>query len=242
MKSAVATRFRCSRPLSDLNKMTLMFLTLISQYLNELVEPKVRDFTTPQSFHAIKVQCFKDNRIKLLTEFAGELPLKVFTLIADFPIQTCDLPNTLPPPIRTFDFTTQCLVERPKFVQVRFQGLWVLYLFTRGKCQIGIFHTKVCPNAFTCCQQRSKISIGCCDTKIVVAAGITFDCDSNYLSVPLAVLVKRIRHFIKLPLTRSRIPFTKPQRDTIIKLIFLRSYAKAIVIKVLLVLFHENAP
>ena len=31
--------------------------------------------------------------------------------------------------------------------------------------------------------------------------------------MPLAVFVKRIRHFIKLPFTRIRIPFTESQRE-----------------------------
>ena len=61
-----------------------MFLTLIFQYLNKLVEAKVRDFTSPQAFHTVKVQGFKDNGIKPLTQFACQLPMKIFTLVADF--------------------------------------------------------------------------------------------------------------------------------------------------------------
>ena len=107
MKTTVATRFRCSCPLIDLFEKTLMFTALGLQYLNKLVEGEVRDFTSPQAFHTVKVQGFKDNRIKLFTEFAGKLPLKVFTLVADFPIEMCDLSHTPPPTVRTFDFTTQ---------------------------------------------------------------------------------------------------------------------------------------
>ena len=132
MKTTITTRFRRSCPLTDLNQLTLMFLTFIPQYLNKLVESKVGDFTSAQAFHAVKVQGFKDNRIKLFTEFTRQLPLKVFTLVADFTIEARDLPHALPPAVRTFDLTTQCLVERPKFVQGVFQGLWVLYLLTRA--------------------------------------------------------------------------------------------------------------
>ena len=216
MKTAIATRFRCSRPLSDLFKMTLMFTTLPFQYLNELVEGEVGDFTPPQAFHTVKVQSLKDDCIKLLTEFACELPMKVFTLIGDFPIKACELPHATPPPMRTLNFTRKCFVERPKFVQGLFQRLGVLYLLTRAKCQVSVFHAEICPNAFTCCRQRSKICIGCCDTKPIITTVVSFDCDSAKSAVPLAVFMKGIRHFIKLPLACLRIPFAKRQRDTIV--------------------------
>ena len=186
-----------------------MFLTLILQYLNKLIEGKVRYLTTPKPFHTVKVERFKHNRIKLLTKFAGELPLKVFALVADFPIETCELSHTLPPAVRTLDLTAKCFAERPKFVQGVFQGLRVLYLITRGKCQIGVFHAKVCPNAFTCCRQRSKICRGCRDAKPIASATITLDCDMFDSPLPLAVLVKSISHFIILPFTRIGMPLAK---------------------------------
>ena len=212
--STSRTRFCCSRPLSDLTQLTLMFLTLIFHYLNKLVEGKVRDFTSPQAFHTVKVQRFKNNRIKLLTEFACQLPLKIFALVADFPIQTCELPHTSPPTVRTFLFSRKFFVERPKFVQVRFQGVWVLYFLTRVQRQKCVFHTEVCPNAFTCCWQRSKICVGCCYAEPIVPAIVTFDCDTTDSSMPLAVFMKRIRHFIKSPLTF--IPLTKCDCDTVV--------------------------
>ena len=55
MKTTVATRFCCSRPLINLFEKTLMFTALIPQYLDELVESKVGDWTSPQAFHAVKV-------------------------------------------------------------------------------------------------------------------------------------------------------------------------------------------
>ena len=57
--------------------------TSISQQTGER---KIGDFASPQAFHPLKVQGFNRNRIKLLTQFGGKLPLKVFTLIGDFPI------------------------------------------------------------------------------------------------------------------------------------------------------------
>ena len=216
MRPTIATRFRCSCPLIDLAKITLMFTTLIPQYLNELVECKIGDFTSPQAFHTIKVQSFNHNRIKLLTKFTRELPVKVFAVVADFPIQAGDLSHTSPPTVRTFLLTTQCLVERPKFVQRLFQRLWVLYLLTRAKGQVSVFHTEVCPNAFTCCRQRSKICVVRCYAYPIASATITLYCNLANRPMPLTVLMKCVRYPIKLPFTRLWIPFTKSQRDTIV--------------------------
>ncbi len=175
MKTAVATRFGCSHPLTNLTQLTLMFLTLILQYLNKLIEGEVGNLASPKSFHTRKVQGFNSDGVESLTKFRSKLPLKVFALVSDFPIETCDVSHTPPPAMRTFLFTTQVFVETPKFLQVRFQRLWVLLLLTRAQCQIRVFHAGfglgidqihslyyiVCPNALTCCRQRSKICVGC---------------------------------------------------------------------------------
>ena len=216
MKPTIATRFRCSSPLTGLTQLTLMFLTLILQYLNKLVEGKVRDLTTPQVFHTVKVQRFNRNRIKLLTKFACQLPMKVFALVRDLPVKSCKLSDTTPPVIRTFLLTTQCLVEFAKFLQGVFQRLGVLYLLTRAQCQICVFHTEVCPNAFTCCWQRLKIRVGRYYVEPVVPASITLDGNTADRAMPLAVFMKRIWHFIKSPFSRLGIPLTKTKGDTII--------------------------
>ncbi len=207
MKTAITTRFGCSCPLSDFFKMTLMFLTLIFQYLNELVEGEVRYFTPPQAFHAVKVQCLKHNDIKLFTKFTCQLPVKIFTVVADFPIQTCELPDTPPPPVRTFNFTRKRFIERPKFIQGLFQRLRVLDFLTGAKCQVCVFHTEICPNAFTCCRQWDKICVIRYEVKPIVAAIVTFDGDTPKFSMPSRVLMKRSWHFIKSPL--PFIPLTK---------------------------------
>ena len=191
-----------------------MFLTLILQYLNKLVEPKVGDFPSPQTFHTVKVQGLKRNGIKLLTKFVGELPLKVCALITNPSIETCELPHTPPPTPRTFDLTRKFFVERPKFVQGSCQGLWVLYLLTRAKCQVSVFHAEVCPNALTCCWQGSKICVGRCYAKPIITAVITLNRDTFKRAMPLAVFMKCIWHFIKSPLTI--IPLTKCECDTVI--------------------------
>ena len=194
-----------------------MFLTLILQYLNKLVEGEIRYFSAPRSpFHTVKVQGLKRNGIKLLTKFRGELPVKIFALVADFPIKLCELPDTPPPTVRAFDFTAQCFVERPKFVQRLFQRLGVLYLLTRAKCQVSVFHAEVCPNALTCCWQWFEVGVGRRETKPIVAAIVAFDCDTRQRAMPLTVFMKRIRHFIKLPLPCSWIPFTERQGDMVV--------------------------
>ena len=143
--------------------------------------------------------------------------MKVFALVADFPIETCYLSHTPPPAIRTFLLTAQCLVERPKFVQRLFQRLWVLFFLTRAKCQIRVFHTEVgFPNALTCCWQRFEVGVGCCYANPIVTASITLDCHTTHSSMPLAVFMKRIWHFIKSPFSRLGIPLTKTKGDTII--------------------------
>ena len=75
-----------------------MFLTLILQYLNELVKSKVRYFSAPKSFHTVKVQGFNRDRIKPFTEIGGKFPMKVFALIRNFSIkrQSVGIPLALP--------------------------------------------------------------------------------------------------------------------------------------------------
>ena len=150
-----------------------------------------------------------------LQSLLAQLPMEVFTLVADFPIETFNLTHTSPPAGRTFLFTAEFFVESPKFAQGLFQRLGVLDFLTRAKCQVCVFHTEVCPNAFTCCQQWFKICISCRYTKPIVSAIITFDYDTADSAMPLAVFMKRIRHFIKLPFACLEIPFTESQRDTI---------------------------
>ena len=214
MKTAVATRFRCRRPLTDLTQLTLMFLTLILQYFNKLVEGEIGDFPSPQAFHPRKVQGFNGNGVEPLTKFRGELPMKVFTLVANPSIEACDFSHTPPPTVRTFLFTGQFFVETPKFLQVRFQRLGVLFLLTRAQCQICVFHTEVCPNALTCCRQRFCFYKVCNYVKPIITTSVTFYCDTTDVSIELTVLVERIRNFIISPL--PSIPFTTGNRHTIV--------------------------
>ena len=229
MKSAIATRFCCRSPLTHLEQSATMFLTLIFQYLNKLVEGKVRDFTPPKPFHAVKVQSFNGDCIKCFAKVSSKgSPMKVFTLVADFSIQACDLSDTPPPPVRTFLFTTQLFVKRPKFVQGLFQRLWVLFLFTRAERQICVFHTgfglgidqihslyyMVCPNTLTRCRQRF------CFYKIreyvepIITASVALDRDTPDIPVKLTVLMERIPNFIMSPF--ACIPFSEVEGEPIV--------------------------
>ena len=192
-----------------------MFLTLIFQYLNKLVESKIGDFTSPQAFHAIKVQGFNGRLYQTaLQRSVGKLPMKIFALVRDFSIQACDLSHTPPPPVRTFLFTTQLFVKRPKLVQVRFQRLWVLFLFTRAQRQICVFHTEVCPNTLTRCRQRF------CFYKIreyvepIITASVALDRDTTDIPVKLTRLMERIPNFIMSPF--ACIPFSEVEGEPIV--------------------------
>ena len=178
-----------------------MFLTLILQYLNKLIERKIGDLTSPQAFHSVKVQGFNGKGVKLLTEFTCQLPMKVLALVGDFPIQACDLPNTPPPPVRTFLLTTQGFVERPKRVQGVFQRLWVLFLLTRAQRQICVFHTEVCPDTFTRRWQGFRFYKIREYIKPIITAVIAFYRDTTDIPIKLTVFMERISHFVMPPFT-----------------------------------------
>ena len=193
-----------------------MSITLKPQYLNKLPEGKIGDFASPKPFHAVKVERLGDNRIKPSAQVCGEFPMPVFTLVSNLAIQLCELTDSMPPIVRTFDFTRKAFVKFSEFFQGLFQKLWRLYLFTRVQRQKCVFHTEVRPNAFTCCRQNFYVFRIRRDTKPVATTVITFDCDMSYSTCPFSVFEKGKWNFIKLPLTRLRIPFTKTQCDTII--------------------------
>ena len=179
-----------------------MFLTLIFQYLNKLVESKVGDFASPQAFHSVKVQGFNRNRIKLLTKVACQLPLKVFALVADFPIQTCELSHTPPPAVRTSNLSGKAFVERPKFVQGAFQRLGVVFLFTRAECQVRVFHAEVgFPNTLTRCWQRFRFYKVGYDIKPIITASVAFYRDTTDSPIEIAVFTERISDFVMSPFT-----------------------------------------
>ena len=199
MIATLATRFCCSSPLINLLKKTLMFFTLISQYLNKLVEGEVRDFTSPKSFHAVKVQRLKDDCIKTPAQVSCQLPMPITALVSYMPIQPGELTDAPPPVTRTLDLTRKFFVEVSQLCQGLFQELGRLYFLAIAKCQKCVFHTEVRTNAFTRCSQRFGIYKVSCDTKPIITAVITFKCDSSDFPVPFTVFEKGIWHAVISP-------------------------------------------
>ena len=64
-----------------------MFETFELQYLNKLIESKIRDFTSPKPFHTVKVQRFGRNEVKPSAKVGGKFPMPVSALVADFAIE-----------------------------------------------------------------------------------------------------------------------------------------------------------
>ena len=71
--------------------------------------------------------------------------MKVFALIADFPIEACNLSHTPPPTVRTFVFTRKTFVEITKFVQGVLQRLWVLFFSPVLSVKYASFMPKSAP-------------------------------------------------------------------------------------------------
>ena len=56
------------------------FGSLPFDLLREFAEGYIRDFATPEAFHALKVQVFKEQPIKLAHEFQSQFPVVVSSL------------------------------------------------------------------------------------------------------------------------------------------------------------------
>ena len=105
MVTTITARLRRGSPLSDLHKDFTMFRTLLLQYLKKLVEGVVRDLTSPEAFHTVKVQSFKTECIKLCAKFGSKFPLPIETLPCYLQMLPCQSTTSTIPITRTFDFT-----------------------------------------------------------------------------------------------------------------------------------------
>ena len=117
MVSTITARFCRCCPLTDLDKFFTVFGTLLFQYLHELVAGVVRDFASPKPFHTIKVQSFKVECIKLRAKLGSKFPLPIFSLSCHFSVLSCQSTARTIIVVRTFDFTTECFVERSQRVE-----------------------------------------------------------------------------------------------------------------------------
>jgi len=194
-------------------ELTIMFQTLILQYLNELVEGEVRDFSSPQSLHTVEVQGLGRDKVKSSAKIGGEFEVPIFALVRDMPEQSDDLMETPPPIAGAFDFTTQCFVKCSEFIQGLFQEVGVLDFLTVAECQVG-FHTEVCPNAFICCGQNLFGNIIGDNIEPICSGSITKDLDIAHFTFPIAVVMERKPTFIELKGLRNFVPFFKRDADT----------------------------
>ena len=188
-----------------------MFETFELQYLNKLIESKVRDFTPPKPFHTVKVQRFGRDEVKPSAKVGGKFPMPVSTLVADFAIEYSECSDSTPPVIRTFDFTRYCFIEFPKCVQGLFQELWALYLFTSAKRQKG-FQSEVYPYALTRSRQDFFACVISDNIKPVFSCSVSEDLDIADITLPVTVLMERIPDTVKLQRLCLIIP--RFERDT----------------------------
>ena len=195
-------------------ELTIMFETFISQYLNKLVEGKVRDFPTPQAFHAVKVQRFGGDGIKPITEVSGEFEMPIFALVGNFTIKPSKVSDSTPPITRAFFLPGYRLVEFAKFFQGAFQELWRLYLLAIRECQIRL-HTEVYAHAFTCGAENFFGNIIGDNIQPIPAYAITKDLNITDVPFPVTMVVEQKETLIILiELFGFRIPLPKRNANT----------------------------
>ena len=209
----IATGFRGRCPLTDLNKLALMFDALILQYLNKLVKGKIRDFSSPKPLHTLKVQRLGNDRIKSFTQVGSNLVVPVLALVGDMSIQPRKLSDTPPPIVRTFDLSADSFVECAKFFQGVFEKLWRVFLFAVAKCQVG-FHAEVYSYALTC----SRIGFGyrsvCNNIEPIGANAITKDLDITNFTLVGAMLVKGEPTFVEFQSLSGCVPGFERKSNT----------------------------
>ena len=138
-----------------------MFDTLRLKNMNKLVKGKIRDFTSPEAFHTVKVKRLCSNQVKASTQVCSKFPVPIQALSGHLPIQPRKLSDRTIPVVRTLFFARKAFTEYTELFQSLFQELRGLYLLTCGKCQKRILHSEVCPNALTCRWQRFGRSVIC---------------------------------------------------------------------------------
>ena len=190
-----------------------MFETLELQYLNKLVKGKVRDFPSPKTFHAIKVQCLGHNRIEPFTHVRGQFIVPIFTLVCDMSIQPRQRSDSTPPVVRAFDLSAKGLVEFSEFVQGVFQELRRIYLFSCVQRQIRL-KPKIYPYALTCSRIGFGRDIVGNHVQPKCSNGIPKDLDIPDISFPLTMLVEQEPTLVKLKGARGIIPGFEREPDT----------------------------
>ena len=191
MVSTITARLCCRCPLTDFDKSFAVLCTLLFEYLQKLVEGVVRDFASPEAFHAVKIQRFKAKCIKLCAKFVSKLPLPIKALTRNLSMESCQSTSGTIPIARTFGFPTQHLVERLQRFQGLFEklrGLNLVTFVTCEKCFVSIIKS--------CALTRLGFEFGIVNIlarKVypIVAAPITFDSDRLDETFDVAVFVER---------------------------------------------------
>ena len=191
MVSTITARLRCSSPLADFHKVFAMLCTLLFEYLQKLVEGVVRDFASPEAFHAVKIQRFKAKCIKLCAKFVSKLPLPIQPLSCYLSMKSCQSTGNTIIVARTFDLTRKCFVERSQCFQGLFEKLRGLNLvtFVAGEeCFVSIIKT--------CALTRLGFEFGIVNIlarKVypIVAAPISLDGDRLDITYNVSVFMER---------------------------------------------------
>ena len=191
-----------------------MFETFELQYLNKLIESEIGDFTSPEAFHACQVQRFKSKCIKASTQVSGEFPMPILALPTDFPIQSCELPDSTPPVSRTFFLTRKAFIEYTELFQGLFQKLRRLYFLACAKRQKSVLHSEVCPHTFTRSGQRFSRSIVCDNIEPVFTNNVAKELNVSDIPIPIAVLVKSKTPSFKLQTLRFCVPFLEGEGNS----------------------------
>ena len=157
MVSTITARFSSGSPFIYRFESFTMLCTLEFEYLNKLTKRQVRDFSSPEAFHAVNVQSFKAQGVKLSAKSSCKFPLPIKTLPCDFSVLSrnstfCTIPTT-----RFVNLTTQTLIQGFQLIQGLLKKLWTLYLFAIAQCQER-FQSKVKPSTFTRLGKGSELN------------------------------------------------------------------------------------
>ena len=214
MMSAIRTRLRCGSPLSNLNKLTIMFDTLELQNLNKLIKSEIGDFASPEAFHRIKVQRLGSNKVEPLTQVGRRFVVPISALVSDLTIKPCQFPDGTPPIIRvSFDLSTDSFVEFAELVQGVFQGLRMVEFLTRIQSQIGL-HAEVYPYAFTCSGEDFFGGAICYNIEVECSDSIPTNLNIPDVSFIVAMMMIQDISADKHKLLFLCVPFLERETDT----------------------------
>ena len=191
-----------------------MFQTLELQNLNKLGKGEVRHFSTPQAFHAVKVERLGSDKVKPSAKVGRQFEMPIAPLVSNFAVKPCEFTDGPPPIARPFDFSADGFVERSELVQGAFKELWRLYFLTGVEREISVFHTEVCTYTFTRSRQDFFTGIIGYDIQPIRTNTIAKDLEITDVSMPRAVLVKKKPTLVELETGQRCVPLFQGDADT----------------------------